>query len=146
MSSDLLIFDWLTNIDIFTQLPCSASFSHKKTRSYLGIIQERFIFASDTASTDCCERTSSGRYHTIFPHLCFTRLPTSQFYHHLSLVIYVHYDLPFLLRPRHVRIRSFKMLPTLNWYLISFDLKKAILFPILKCAWFHSWFTLGWRN
>ena len=53
--SGLLVFDWLTYLDIFTSLPCSAScYNQKHDR-----IWEEF---SDTDSTDHCTRKSFIQY------------------------------------------------------------------------------------
>ena len=51
LDSDLSIFYWFKDINLFTLLSRSASFSHKKTRSYPGRIQWYCVFNSDKAST-----------------------------------------------------------------------------------------------
>ena len=75
LSSGLLIFDWLENLDIFTPLPRIASFSHLKTRLYPVIMQQCHVFASYAASTYQCARITSSqiklvRYYEKYRKMC----------------------------------------------------------------------------
>ena len=48
-------------MDMFTQLPCSASFSRQKTRSYLGRIQRCCICALDTDSAHYMQHSNKQK-------------------------------------------------------------------------------------
>ena len=91
----------------FYVISSQCKFSNRKKQLCQGRTHWSSFFSLDTTSTDHCARTCSSQYRTHVPHLYFTCLPISQFYHHPPPFFRVNSNLPVLKLPWYAHSRKF---------------------------------------
>ena len=116
LNSGLLLFDWLTNLETFTPLPCSASCYRLKQNLTKEECSAILIFCRKNFSRPLC-KMSCGQFYTCAPHLYFEHLLTSHLPHHPLPAVCIHSGLAFPQSLHHAYGRLIPMLPTLDQHL-----------------------------